>query len=61
MSQQCFGPVNILPLEVCSKTGALGHGSNHISRVQYIPKYLGYEADLFFQNEQNFLLIAKLL
>ena len=32
--QQCLGPVKTLTLEGCSKAGAFGHSSNHISRGQ---------------------------
>ena len=53
--------MNNLSREGYSKTVAFGHGSNHISRGQCIPKYLSYEADLFCQNAQKFVLIAKLL
>ena len=37
------------------KTGAFGHSTNHISRTQKPRKYLSYEADLLFQNAENFV------
>ena len=38
----------MLPLEDCSKIGTFGDSSNHTSRSEWLPKYLGYEADIFF-------------
>ena len=32
----------------CSKTGTFVHSSNHISRSQWLPKYLRHEANIFF-------------
>ena len=51
--EHCLRPVNIFTMEGCSKTGAYEHWSNLISRGYQLPKYLSYEADLFFQNGQN--------
>ena len=58
--QECLICVNTFTLQDCSKTETLDPSSNHTSRSQQSPKYLGYEADLFFQNVQNFLWIAKM-
>ena len=59
--QHCLIHVNTLTLEGCSEIEALGHSSNHITRSHYLPKYLTYKADLFFQNATNFVQIPKML
>ena len=43
-----------------SKTGAFWHSSNHIFCSHQFPKYFRYEADLFFQNTQNFMQILEM-
>ena len=53
--QQCLIPVNTFPLEESSKTETFGHSSNHIFRSQKLPKYLSYEADIFFQDMEDFV------
>ena len=58
--RQWFSPVNTLTLQRCSRTGAFGNSSNHISQSQWLPQYLSYEADVFFQKALNFMQIAKI-
>ena len=58
--QQCLAPLNTLTLKRSSKTGAFRHPGNHISRNQWLWKYLIYEADLYFQHALNLMDIAKM-
>ena len=58
--QQCLGFVNTLTLEGCSETGAFGHSRNHIFWSLKLQNYLSCEADLFFQNAENFIEISKM-
>ena len=50
----------MLPLQGCFATKTYGHSSNDISRSHERPKYLSHEANLLFENAQNFLEIAKM-
>ena len=55
-----MGPVNPVTVERCSEKGGFGHSSNHILRSQELREYLSDEAELFFQNPQNFMQISKM-
>ena len=47
-------------LEGCSKRGGFGYWNNHISRSQWLAKYLRYEADFFFSQCTNLFVDCKL-